>query len=157
MLHVEHVMLYTYPDQAKSNGKIVRNPLISALKRISRQKLASVDDIQYSAPTRGKIDRPRAQLEESVARYIFKLDTADRKEPSDVLVLKTTRLKRKLNKLKEKWLADRDVGFLVAVAGKPAPGHHPDVRPRSAIRVAGMSAGDCMAAVCARIAAVCCL
>src|SRR6202165_2547978 len=39
MLHVEHVMLYTYPDQAKSNGKIVRNPLISALKRISRQKL----------------------------------------------------------------------------------------------------------------------
>ena len=90
-----------------------------------------------------------------MARYIFKLDTADRKEPSDVLVLKTTRLKRKLNKLKEKWLADRDVGFLVAVAGKPAPGHHPDVRPRSAIRVAGMSAGDCMAAVCSRIAAVC--
>ena len=85
-----------------------------------------------------------------MARYIFKLDTADRKEPSDVLVLKT-----KLNKVKEKWLADRDVGFLVAVAGKPAPGHHPDVRPRSAIRVAGMSAGDCMAAVCSRIAAVC--
>src|ERR1700682_2393262 len=40
MLHVEHVMLYTYPDKAKSHGKIVRNPLISALKRISRQKLA---------------------------------------------------------------------------------------------------------------------
>src|SRR6202163_4925044 len=104
----------------------------------SSNVLASVDDIQYSAPTRGKIDRPRAQLEDSVARYIFKLDTADRKAPSDVLVFKTTRLKRKLNKLKEKWLAARDVGFLVAVAGKPAPGHHPDVRPRSAIRVAGM-------------------
>ena len=29
-------------------------------------------------------------------------------------------------------LADRDVGFLVAVAGKPAPGHHPDVRSRPA-------------------------
>jgi hypothetical protein len=42
-----------------------------------------------------------AQLEESVARYLSQLDTADRQEPSDVLVLKTTRLKEKLDKLKE--------------------------------------------------------
>jgi hypothetical protein len=48
-----------------------------------------------------KIDRRRAQLEESVARYLSQLDTADRQEPSDVLVLKTTRLKEKLDKLKE--------------------------------------------------------
>jgi hypothetical protein len=34
--------------------------------------------------TRGKIDRRRAQLEESVARYLSQLDTADRQEPSDV-------------------------------------------------------------------------
>jgi ribosomal protein L14E/L6E/L27E len=51
--------------------------------------------------TRRKIDRRRAQLEESVARYLSQLDTADRQEPSDVLVLKTTRLKEKLDKLKE--------------------------------------------------------
>src|SRR5882724_11642908 len=51
--------------------------------------------------TRGKIDRRRAQLEESVARYLSQLDTAYRQEPSDVLVLKTTRLKEKLDKLKE--------------------------------------------------------
>ena len=31
-------------------------------------------------------------------------------------------------------LADGDVGFLVAVAGKPAPGDDPDVRPRPADR-----------------------
>src|SRR5205814_5736765 len=37
----------------------------------------------------------------SVARYLSQLDTADRQEPSDVLVLKTTRLKEKLDKLKE--------------------------------------------------------
>src|SRR3954469_23538850 len=42
-----------------------------------------------------------AQLEESVARYLSQLDTADRQEPSDVLLLKTTRLKEKLDKLKE--------------------------------------------------------
>jgi hypothetical protein len=51
--------------------------------------------------TRGKIDRRREQLEQSVARYLSQLDTADRQEPSDVLVLKTTRLKEKLDKLKE--------------------------------------------------------
>jgi hypothetical protein len=51
--------------------------------------------------TRGKIDRRRAQLEESVARYLSQLDTADRHEPSETFALKTTRLKEKLVKLKE--------------------------------------------------------
>src|SRR5258708_38903603 len=51
--------------------------------------------------TRGKIDRRRAQLEESVAGYLSQLDTADKQEASDVLVLKTTRLKEKRDKLKK--------------------------------------------------------
>jgi len=51
--------------------------------------------------TRGKVERRRAQLEESVARYLSQLDTADRQEPSEVLALKTMRLKEKLAKLKE--------------------------------------------------------
>ena len=51
--------------------------------------------------TRGKVERRRAQLEESVARYLSQLDTADRQEPSETLALKTTRLKEKLVKLKE--------------------------------------------------------
>jgi hypothetical protein len=41
------------------------------------------------------------QLEESVARYLSQLDTADRQEPSEVLAAKTTRLKEKLVKLRE--------------------------------------------------------
>ena len=51
--------------------------------------------------TRGKVERRRAQLEESVARYLSQLDTADRQEPSEALAVKTTRLKEKLTKLKE--------------------------------------------------------
>jgi transposase len=51
--------------------------------------------------TRGKVERRRAQLEESIARYLSQLDTADRQEPSEALALKTTRLKEKLAKLKE--------------------------------------------------------
>jgi hypothetical protein len=49
--------------------------------------------------TRGKVERRRAQLEESVARYLSQLDTADRQEPSEALSATTTRLKDKLVKL----------------------------------------------------------
>ena len=35
--------------------------------------------------TRAKVERGRAQLEESVARYLSQLDTADLQEPSEVL------------------------------------------------------------------------
>ena len=51
--------------------------------------------------TRAKVERRRAQLEESVARYLSQLDTADRQPPSETLAAKTTRLKEKLVKLKE--------------------------------------------------------
>jgi hypothetical protein len=51
--------------------------------------------------TRAKIERRRAQLEESVARYLDQLDTADRQEPMEALVSKVSRLKEKLTKLKE--------------------------------------------------------
>ncbi len=51
--------------------------------------------------TRAKVERRRAQLEESVARYLSQLDTADRHEPTEALAAKVTRLTEKLTKLKE--------------------------------------------------------
>ena len=42
-----------------------------------------------------------AQIEESVARYLEQLDTADRQEPSEALTTKTNRLKEKIETLKE--------------------------------------------------------
>jgi transposase len=51
--------------------------------------------------TRAKVERRRAQLEESVARYLSQLDTADRQPPSETLAAKTTRLKEKLARLAE--------------------------------------------------------
>lgn len=50
---------------------------------------------------RAKVERRRAQLEESVARYLSQLDTADRQEPTEALAAKVTRLNEKLTKLKE--------------------------------------------------------
>ena len=48
--------------------------------------------------TRGKVERRRKQLEESVARYLAQLDTADRQEPSETLDLKKTRIKETTRK-----------------------------------------------------------
>jgi transposase len=51
--------------------------------------------------TRAKMARRRAQIEESVARYLQQLDTADRQEPSEALATKTTGLRAKIAKLGE--------------------------------------------------------
>jgi hypothetical protein len=56
--------------------------------------------------TQGKIKRRQKQIEESVARYMSQLDTADRRtaageDPSEAVLLTKTRLKEKLAKLEE--------------------------------------------------------
>src|SRR5260370_30317455 len=51
--------------------------------------------------TRAKMERRMAQIEESVARYLQQLDSADRQEPAEGLKTKTNRLKEKSEKLKE--------------------------------------------------------
>jgi hypothetical protein len=45
------------------------------------------------------MERRRAQIEDSVARDLQQLDTADRQEPSDAISTKATRLKEKIAKL----------------------------------------------------------
>src|ERR1700675_751660 len=56
--------------------------------------------------TKGKLERRLKQIEESVARYMGQLDTADRQtaageDPSETVLLTKTRLKEKLVKLEE--------------------------------------------------------
>jgi hypothetical protein len=54
--------------------------------------------------TRAKMEPRLAQIEESVARYLHQLDSADRQEPSLARETKTIRLKEKIAKLKgEVW------------------------------------------------------
>src|SRR5271154_4121828 len=100
-------------DFRKDNGRAIRKGCASFVNLCRQMGLltkasVAIDGSKFKAVnnrdrnfTRGKIDRRRAQLEESVARYLSQLDTGDRQEPSDVLVLKTTRLKEKLDKLKQ--------------------------------------------------------
>ena len=51
--------------------------------------------------TAAKMKRRMEQIEESVARYLHQLDSADRQEPSLARTTKTARLKDKIAKLKE--------------------------------------------------------
>jgi transposase len=48
--------------------------------------------------TRARVERRRAQLEESVARYLSQLDTIDLQGPSEELVIKTEYLKEQEHK-----------------------------------------------------------
>jgi hypothetical protein len=73
-----------------------------------RRSCAAIDGSKFKAVnnrdknfTRAKMQRRMAQIEESVARYLHQLDSADRQEPSLARTTKSTRLKEKIAKLKE--------------------------------------------------------
>jgi transposase len=98
-------------DFRKDNGLAIRKvcaQFVELCRRIGLLSKASVaiDGSKFKAVnnrdknfTRAKVERRRVQLEESVARYLSQLDTADRQEPTDVLEAKTKHLKEKLAKL----------------------------------------------------------
>jgi transposase len=98
----------TIADFRKDNGRAIRKvcarfvELCREMGLLTRTSVA-IDGSKFKAVnnrdrnfTRAKVERRRAQLEESVARYLGQLDTADRQELSETLALKTTRLKEKL-------------------------------------------------------------
>ena len=103
----------TIADFRKDNGPAIKKVCAQFVGAVSRDGPAhrasvAIDGSKFKAVntrdknfTRGKVERRRAQLEESVARYLAQLDTADRQEPSEALAAKTTHLKEKLAKLEE--------------------------------------------------------
>jgi transposase len=103
----------TIADFRKDNGPAIKKvcaQFIALCRKMGLLNGASVaiDGSKFKAVntrdknfTRGKVERRRAQLEESVARYLAQLDTADRQEPSEALAAKTAHLKEKLAKLEQ--------------------------------------------------------
>ena len=103
----------TIADFRKDNGSALRKVCARFVELCRRMGLlvaasVAIDGSKFKAVnnrdknfTRAKVERRRAQLEESVARYLSQLDTADRQEPTEVLAMKAARLKEKLAKLKE--------------------------------------------------------
>ncbi len=101
----------TIADFRKDNGPAIRkvcSRFVALCREIGLLTHASVaiDGSKFKAVnnrdknfTRAKMERRLAQVEESVARYLSQLDTADLQEPSEALAAKTAHLKEKLAKL----------------------------------------------------------
>ena len=103
----------TIADFRKDNGAAIRKvcaqfiALCRAMGLLTQASVA-IDGSKFKAVnnrdknfTRAKMERRMAQIEESVARYLEQLDTADRQEPSEALQTKTNRLKEKIETLKQ--------------------------------------------------------
>ena len=103
----------TIADFRKDNGRAIRKVcahfivLCRAMGLLTHASVA-IDGSKFKAVnnrdknfTRAKMERRMAQIEESVARYLQQLDTADRQEPSEALQTKTNRLKEKIETLKQ--------------------------------------------------------
>ena len=103
----------TIADFRKDNGSAIRQvcarfvALCRAMGLLTQASVA-IDGSKFKAVnnrdrnfTRAKMERRIAQIEESVARYLQQLDTADRQEPSEALKTKTSGLKEKIEKLRQ--------------------------------------------------------
>jgi hypothetical protein len=103
----------TIADFRKDNGHAIRQVcarfvVLCRTMGLFKEASAAIDGSKFKAVnnrdrnfTRAKMARRRAQIEESVARYLQPLDTADRQEPSEALATKTTGLREKIAKLGE--------------------------------------------------------
>jgi transposase len=98
----------TIADFRKDNGPAIKQVCVQFVELCRQMGLlkapsVAIDGSKFKAVntrdknfTRGKVERRRAQLEQSVARYLAQLDTADLQEPSEELAAKTAHLKEKL-------------------------------------------------------------
>ena len=103
----------TIADFRKDNGRAIRQVcarfvalcrtlglLCEASVAIDGSKFKAVNNRDRNF-TRAKMARRMEQIEESVARYLHQLDSADRQEPSLARTTNTTRLKEKIAKLRQ--------------------------------------------------------
>jgi transposase len=103
----------TIADFRKDNGGAIRKVCARFIMLCRRLDLFAdvsvvIDGSKFKAVnnrdrnfTRAKMERRLAQIEESVARYLQQLDSADRQEPSEARTTKTASLKEKIAKLKD--------------------------------------------------------
>jgi transposase len=101
----------TIADFRKDNGPAIRKvcaQFVMLCRRIGllTKPSVAIDGSKFKVVnnrdknfTRAKMERRLAQIEESVARYLSQLDTADLQEPSETLAVRTAHLKDKLAKL----------------------------------------------------------
>jgi len=103
----------TIADFRKDNGAAIRkvcSQFIELCRRIGLLSVASVaiDGSKFKAVnnrdrnfTKAKMARRMKQIEDSVARYLHQLDSADRQDPTAAITSRVDRLHDKIGKLRE--------------------------------------------------------
>jgi len=103
----------TIADFRKDNGAAIRKvcaKFVALCRQMGLLQTPSVaiDGSKFKAVnnrdrnfTDAKVARRMAQIEESVGRYLRQLDSADRQEPSEATIIKTTGIKEKIARLKQ--------------------------------------------------------
>jgi transposase len=103
----------TIADFRKDNGRALRQVCVRFVALCRQMGLLAggtvvVDGSKFKAVnnrdrnfTHAKMARRVAQIEESIARYLHQLDSADRQEPSEAITTKTARLKEKVSRLRQ--------------------------------------------------------
>ncbi|MEE4235405.1 MAG: transposase, partial [Anderseniella sp.] len=103
----------TIADFRRDNGSAIRKvcaQFIELCRRIGLLSVASVDidGSKFKAVnnrdrnfTRAKMARRMQQIEDSVARYLHQLDTADRQDPTAAISSRVDRLHEKISRLRE--------------------------------------------------------
>lgn len=130
----------TIANFRKDNGKSIRNVcrqfvLICRELNLFAEAMVAIDGSKFKAVnnrdrnfTAAKIERRRQQIEESIARYLSALDTADRAEP-EIAKAKTDRLNDKIALLKAQMEQLRDIeAKLQATPDKQISLTDPDAR-----------------------------
>jgi transposase len=108
----------TIADFRKDNGPAIRRVCAQFVELCRKMGLLT----NASVAIDGKIQRRQKQIEESVARYMSQLDTADRRtaageETSETVLLTKTRLKEKLAKLEEEVKISPICGSITSTVG----------------------------------------
>jgi len=110
----------TIANFRKDNGKAIRNVcrqfvLLCRQLNLFTEAMVAIDGSKFKAVnnrdrnfTTAKIERRREQIEESIARYLSALDTADRAEP-EIAEAKTVRLNEKITLLKRQMAQLREI------------------------------------------------
>jgi transposase len=103
----------TIADFRKENGAAIRKVCARFVALCRSMELlqgggVAVDGSKFKAVnnrdknfTHAKMARRMAQIEESIARYLSQLDSADLQEQSEAILTKTARLKEKIARLKQ--------------------------------------------------------
>ena len=131
----------TIADFRKDNGKAIRRvcaQFVQLCRQLGLLAAASVaiDGSKFKAVnnrdrnfTAAKMQRRLAQIEDSVARYLHQLDSADRQEPSEALAAKTERLKEKIGRLKQEMVRLKELeAQMLATSDKQISLTDPDAR-----------------------------